>query len=77
MKDTTIPQLVQPLTSHPVVDIAVGCEFVLALDNDHDLWSWGANAEGQLGLGNIDMQNIPCLVSATIDKNLNRVSAGW
>lgn len=76
MRDTSIPQVVQALTGHPIESIAVGCEFVLALDRVGNVWSWGANNEGQLGIGNINPQYIPSLLSKLIGKNMSRISAG-
>ena len=66
----------QPLTHHPILDVAVGCEYTIALDHEHNLWSWGTNTDGQLGVGNINPQYIPCHVSSVVDKELTRVSAG-
>lgn len=76
MRDTTIPQVVQALTGHPIEDIAVGCEHVLALDRVGNIWVWGANAEGQLGVGNINPQYVPVLVATLIGKNMRSISAG-
>ena len=76
MRDTTIPQVVRALTGHPIEDIAVGCEYVLALDRVGNIWSWGANNEGQLGVGNINPQYIPVLVATVVGKNMSRISAG-
>ena len=76
MRDTTIPQVVRALTGHPIEDIAVGCEYVLALDRIGNIWSWGANNEGQLGVGNINPQYVPCLVSSLIGKKMGQISAG-
>lgn len=75
-KDTSIPQVVQPLSGHPVTDVAVGCEFVIALDRDQSLWTWGTNSEGQLGIGTNEPHYTPCFVNIVRDKKLTRVSAG-
>ncbi|XP_066930429.1 probable E3 ubiquitin-protein ligase HERC1 [Clytia hemisphaerica] len=76
MRDTTIPQVVRALTGHPIEDIAVGCEYVLAVDRIGNIWSWGANNEGQLGVGNINPQYVPCLVNSLIGKKMGQISAG-
>jgi len=37
----------------PVIALAGGQNHVLALTDSGEVWSWGANAAGQLGLGNL------------------------
>ena len=76
MRDTSIPQVVQAFAGNPIEDIDASSEFILALDRNGDLWSWGINTEGQLGLGNINPQYVPCLVQKLVGKQMNRVTAG-
>ena len=76
MSDTSIPQVVKGLNGHKIVDIAAGCEFVIALDSEQNVWSWGTNTEGQLGLGNLHPKIIPCMVNSLSGKNLARLAAG-
>lgn len=47
------PQQVPALGSHFVEDIAVGVDHTLALMSSGDVWAWGNNSDGQLGLGHI------------------------
>lgn len=35
----------------PIVDVGCGTEFTVALDSSGQLWSWGCNYYGKLGLG--------------------------
>lgn len=45
------PKLVKTLATAHVVQVACGQFHTLALTNSGDLFSWGANSYGQLGLG--------------------------
>jgi len=42
-----------------IVEVSAGQNFTLALDSFGNIWAWGANANGQLGLGNTTARNIP------------------
>ncbi len=51
---TTLPRAAPaPVASDvgPIVAIAAGGRFVLALDENGQIWAWGANERGQLGIG--------------------------
>jgi|GEM_PF-3037766 len=54
--------------------ISAGSEFVIALKKNGTLWSWGYNAEGQLGYGNTTTQFTPVQIGT--DSNWIAVSAG-
>lgn len=41
-----------PLTN--IVDLAIGTYHMLALDDEGQIWSWGNNSQGQLGVGDDD-----------------------
>lgn len=46
--------VVEPMTSQPIrtlIDIAAGDTFTCAIDDLHDLYCWGVNNVGQLGIG--------------------------
>ena len=45
------PQQVSALMNYFIEDIAVGVDHTLALTSLGDVWAWGNNADGQLGLG--------------------------
>ena len=45
-----------------VVNVACGRQHTLALSSERELWSWGANEHGQLGLGHRVSQAVPRLV---------------
>lgn len=45
------PRMVKTLGTSIIVQIACGMKHALALTNNGELYSWGSNSEGQLGLG--------------------------
>jgi len=47
----------------PIVDLAAGDEFSLALASDGSLWSWGANGDGQLADGSNLDRALPAMAS--------------
>ena len=56
------------------VQVSAGFQHTLGLKSDGSLWSWGSNANGQLGLGNTGFQNLPMRVGA--DNNWVKIAAG-
>lgn len=59
------PKLIKLLATKHVVQIASGQNHSLALINNGELYSWGANEYGQLGLGNTSEKEIkPTFVSS-------------
>uniref|UniRef100_A0A6Q2WPS0 HECT-type E3 ubiquitin transferase n=1 Tax=Esox lucius TaxID=8010 RepID=A0A6Q2WPS0_ESOLU len=76
LKNHNQPQVVPALEGVFVEDIAVGCEHVLALCSTGDLYAWGCNCEGQLGLGHSSPVKEPTLVTVLQGKNIRQISAG-
>lgn len=51
--------------------IACGGEHIFAITRSNELYGWGRNEEGQLGLGNIsEMVNQPQLIKDLVHKNI-------
>ncbi|XP_011049375.1 PREDICTED: probable E3 ubiquitin-protein ligase HERC4 isoform X2 [Acromyrmex echinatior] len=46
-----VPRMIKVLGTNVIVQIACGTEHSIALTNDGELYAWGSNREGQLGLG--------------------------
>lgn len=67
--DRPVPQDVY-LMSAGIKAITAGENHTCALSNAGEEWCWGNNAEGQLGIGNTDMQLIPTHVSLMGKDNL-------
>jgi len=63
------PQQVTAVGGHFVDDISVGSEHTLALTCDGDVWAWGSNSDGQLGLGHTVAVREPQLVGG-LGRNL-------
>ncbi|XP_047185393.1 probable E3 ubiquitin-protein ligase HERC1 isoform X3 [Scophthalmus maximus] len=76
LKNKSCPQLVPSLEGLFIEDVAVGCEHVLALSSTGDVYAWGCNSEGQLGLGNSNPVKEPTLITALQGKNIRQISAG-
>ncbi|XP_049459514.1 probable E3 ubiquitin-protein ligase HERC1 isoform X6 [Epinephelus fuscoguttatus] len=76
LKNKSCPQVVPSLEGLFIEDIAVGCEHVLALSSTGDVYAWGCNNEGQLGLGHSNPVKEPTLITTLQGKNIRQISAG-
>ncbi|XP_069046831.1 probable E3 ubiquitin-protein ligase HERC1 isoform X3 [Lepisosteus oculatus] len=70
------PQQVPVLSGLFIEDIAVGAEHTLVLTSTGDVYAWGSNSEGQLGLGHTNHVREPSLVTALQGKRIHQISAG-
>ncbi|XP_030044055.1 putative E3 ubiquitin-protein ligase HERC1 [Microcaecilia unicolor] len=70
------PQQVPVLSGIFIEDIAVGTEHTLALSSAGDVYAWGSNSEGQLGLGHTNHVREPTLTTVLQGKNVRQISAG-
>ncbi|XP_060635606.2 E3 ISG15--protein ligase HERC5-like [Anolis sagrei] len=70
------PQLVWPLESVPLAQIAAGSSHSMALSLSGTVFSWGKNAFGQLGLGDTADRCFPMHVKALEDKKIAFISCG-
>lgn len=61
-----------PLAGFTQID--AGCYFALALDTNGDIWGWGRNDSGQLGVGSYDNMSVPTRL--TTSGGFQQVSAG-
>lgn len=48
--ESPFPQQIMTI-SNPVTDVSLGREMGLAVDDQGIAWSWGTNANGELGVG--------------------------
>ncbi|XP_024882774.1 probable E3 ubiquitin-protein ligase HERC4 isoform X1 [Temnothorax curvispinosus] len=53
-----VPRMVKVLGANVIVQIACGVEHSIALTNDGELYAWGSNRDGQLGLGSYTSNEI-------------------
>ncbi|XP_060031692.1 probable E3 ubiquitin-protein ligase HERC1 [Erinaceus europaeus] len=70
------PQQIPVLAGVVIEDVAVGAEHTLALASTGDVYAWGSNSEGQLGLGHTNHVREPTLVTLLQGKNIRQISAG-
>ncbi|XP_042342287.1 probable E3 ubiquitin-protein ligase HERC6 isoform X2 [Plectropomus leopardus] len=71
------PSQVQMPLPIPVIQVACGNSHSLALTKGGDVFSWGSNSHGQLGLGKeVSRQCIPDLVCALTGVSVTQISAG-
>ncbi|XP_038640315.1 probable E3 ubiquitin-protein ligase HERC1 isoform X8 [Scyliorhinus canicula] len=70
------PQLVPALGGVFIEEIVVGAEHTLGLSSPGDVYGWGSNSEGQLGLGHTNHVREPTLATALQGKNIRQISAG-
>ncbi|XP_045564463.1 probable E3 ubiquitin-protein ligase HERC1 isoform X7 [Salmo salar] len=70
------PQVVPALSDVFIQDVAVGAEHTLVLSSTGEVYTWGSNSEGQLGLGHTNHVREPTLVTSLQGKDINQVSAG-
>ncbi|MHB9117571.1 MAG: RCC1 domain-containing protein [Burkholderiales bacterium] len=59
---STYPLQISASGFSSIQKLSAGSEFALALKSDGTVWSWGANARGQLGNGNTTAQTVPVQV---------------
>ncbi|KAL1441409.1 hypothetical protein MTO96_001049 [Rhipicephalus appendiculatus] len=72
------PKVIKKLATLHIVQIACGAVHCLALANNGELFSWGGNASGQLGLGRDSTGNerLPRRVSHLVGVPLAQVACG-
>ncbi|CAG2161405.1 unnamed protein product [Oppiella nova] len=66
-KRVTTPQLIPELCGQRIRQFIIGCDFVLAMNEDNHVFSWGHNDKGQCGRDEISYLN---------DKNITQISCG-
>ncbi|XP_059169765.1 probable E3 ubiquitin-protein ligase HERC1 isoform X3 [Physella acuta] len=71
------PEQVMPLSGYFIDDITAGAEHTLALAVSGQVWGWGINTDGQLGLGHTNSPvKEPTLLPQLTDQNIKQISAG-
>ena len=74
MRGHNRPQQVMALASEFIECIAIGSEHTLALTARGEVWGWGSNSDGQLGLGHTGTVREPQLITALSGKQVKQVS---
>ena len=74
LRDT--PQLVRNLLSMRILRLDAGTFHVLALNDIGEVWGWGQNAEGQLGMGDLSQRNQPAKLAFLQNVNIVEMACG-
>ena len=69
------PQRLAPFP-RPLLDLSQGPDYGVALDQAGQVWVWGENGEGRLGLGDCAARKIPFPVKALMEKVVREISCG-
>nr|XP_015106001.1 E3 ISG15--protein ligase HERC5 isoform X1 [Vicugna pacos] len=73
---TPTPQIVEHLSGVPLVQISAGEAHSLALSMSGNVYSWGRNDFGQLGLGHTDNKDSPALIEALDNQTTEFLACG-
>lgn len=80
LEDESEPKLIEALAGIKILQIATGGWHSCALSEEGDLYTWGWNSNGQLGISedNIAVQATPQVVTfdGDVDANVRRVGCG-
>lgn len=70
------PQIVEHLAGVPLVQISAGEAHSMTLSMSGNVYSWGKNDLGQLGLGHTENKDSPCLIEALDNQKVEFVACG-
>ncbi|XP_077925074.1 E3 ISG15--protein ligase HERC5 isoform X3 [Halichoerus grypus] len=70
------PQIVEHLSGVPLVQISAGKAHSMALSMSGNIYSWGRNDLGQLGLGHTDGEDFPSLIEALDNQKVEFLACG-
>ena len=74
-KEVLFPHIVSGLEK--IVDLAAGENHSLALSNDGNVWAWGNNSHGQLGIGRNDITQIDTPQNVLLLTDIIAIEAGY
>lgn len=60
----------------PLLDLSQGLDYGVALDQAGQVWVWGENAEGRLGLGDCASRKVPFPVKALMERVVREIGCG-
>ncbi|KAJ6935436.1 hypothetical protein NC652_010449 [Populus alba x Populus x berolinensis] len=75
-KDKSIAIVEGKLKEEFVKEISSGSYHVAALTSGGSVYTWGKGTNGQLGLGNVEDRNVPTLVEALRDRQVQSIACG-
>lgn len=75
--DRFLPTLSKPLQGHKILQISLGSNHTLVLEDNGVLWGFGSNKYGQLGIGSLDEKKVkPQILPFWKDKKIKQISCG-
>eukprot|EP01084_Bolivina_argentea_P096202 172944_1 len=74
--DKITPYVLTSLYKYKPVNICVGWSHSLVLMDDGHIWSFGNNAQGQLGNGDVSQINSPKLIESLKQYKIRHISCG-
>ncbi|GAU89958.1 hypothetical protein RvY_02448 [Ramazzottius varieornatus] len=72
----TVPRLIKTLARHTVIQICAGEEFCVALTDKGEVYAWGSNSTGQLGLKHMNPVTSPTLVESLAGLPIKEITSG-
>lgn len=73
----SVPHLIKSLSSVVAVSVAAGARHSLVLASNGQVWAFGNNQRGQLGLGDLSSRNTPTLIiGALASASITAITAG-
>ncbi|XP_054447724.1 E3 ISG15--protein ligase HERC5 [Pteronotus mesoamericanus] len=73
---TPTPQIVEHLSGVPLAQISAGKAHCMALSMSGNVYSWGRNNFGQLGLGHTNDEDFPSLIEALNNQKVEFLACG-
>jgi alpha-tubulin suppressor-like RCC1 family protein len=78
-RDRIEPNLIRMLMEEKIIKICASCEYSVAVNDKGEVWSWGSNANLQLGLGKLvktQERMFPNLVYQNIQFPVKKIACG-
>jgi Regulator of chromosome condensation (RCC1) repeat len=76
VSEVACPRLLKALCGVPIKTVAAGLNHTLAMSAAGDVYAWGANECGQLGLGHTEHALSPVLLEASVVDDVAQIAAG-
>ncbi|KAJ3671634.1 hypothetical protein LUZ60_007713 [Juncus effusus] len=76
-EDHLLPHKLETLNDHNISQISGGWRHTMALASDGNLYGWGWNKFGQLGIGDNDDRCSPVQVKFPHQQKISQVTCGW
>jgi alpha-tubulin suppressor-like RCC1 family protein len=74
--DVPTPQILQVVSGFDFRQVACGAAHSLALTASGQVWVWGQNSHGQLGLGDMINRMSPVIMETVQGKNIRKIACG-